>query len=250
MSHVLGASNMWHLPYTPFHPHDERQAREDMDHPGQQREPWEDELDAVGAVPMPELPATLTISTEQQFKAVSDPVRSRILGIIQTRPATAKEIAGRLGMAPGTVGHHLQVLEAAGLAQVVARRIVRGIVAKYYTRTARIFNFDFPSDVTGAEASCVHILRTACDELAETAAASGEADVIESAFPHARLSPERVEHYRQRLRALVDDFVNETADPAGAVYGLGVSMFRAPGYLQDQGELEAANIPEREPEDQ
>src|SRR5689334_17362152 len=92
-------------------------------------------------VEMPALPPTLVIRTIQQFKAISDPVRSRILKLIQYQPATAKQIAERFHIPHGTVGHHLQVLEAAGLAQVVARRLVRGIVAKYYSRTARIFVF-------------------------------------------------------------------------------------------------------------
>src|SRR5438874_4598400 len=96
---------------------------------------------------MPELPREFMISTEQQFKAIADPTRTRILGIIQNQPATAKQIADRLKVPPGTIGHHLQVLEEAGLAKVVARRLVRGIVAKYYTRTARIFAFDLPYEV-------------------------------------------------------------------------------------------------------
>src|SRR5436189_4403627 len=76
-------------------------------------------------VTMPELPPQLVINTLQQFKAISDPIRSRILGIIQNQPATARQIADRLGASPGAIGHHLHVLEAAGLAQVVARRIMR-----------------------------------------------------------------------------------------------------------------------------
>ena len=98
------------------------------------------ELDAIEVLPedvpvtMPELPPQLVINTLQQFKAISDPIRSRILGIIQNQPATARQIADRLGASPGAIGHHLHVLEAAGLAQVVARRIMRGIIANYYTR--------------------------------------------------------------------------------------------------------------------
>ena len=93
-------------------------------------------------VEMPRLPLVLTLKRPDQFKAFGDPVRTRILGIIQQRPATAKQIAVILDAPPGTIGHHLQVLEAAGLARVAARRLIRGIVAKYYTRTARVFNFD------------------------------------------------------------------------------------------------------------
>jgi len=102
-------------------------------------------------VEMPNLPNYLVVNTHQQFRAFGEPIRERILRIIQNSPATAKQIADNLKIPPGTVGHHLQVLEEAGLAKVVARRIVRGIVAKYYTRTARIFTFDFPSEDRGKQ---------------------------------------------------------------------------------------------------
>lgn len=100
-------------------------------------------------VSMPDLPSRLTISSEQQFKAISDMVRSRILGVIQHQPLTAKQIAQRLQATPGAIGHHLHVLEEAGLVKVVARRITRGIVASYYTRSARIYDYDLPPEVRG-----------------------------------------------------------------------------------------------------
>src|SRR5262245_15794970 len=120
-----------------------------------------------GEVPvtMPDLPFKRIINSEQQFKAISDPIRSRILGIIQNQPATAKQIASQLGATPGAIGHHLRVLEEAGLAQVVARRLIRGIVANYYTRTARIFTYDLPSEVVGGAAVALNIVTVARDEL-------------------------------------------------------------------------------------
>src|SRR5262249_33712180 len=121
-------------------------------------------------VTMPELPPRLVITTAEQFKAIADRTRSRILGIIQSQPATAKQIAERLGIAPGAAGHHLQVLEAAGLAQIVAKRQVRGTVAKYYTRTARIFAYDTSPEVTGGHSASVGIMTSALHELAETIA--------------------------------------------------------------------------------
>src|SRR5690348_6846829 len=121
-------------------------------------------------VTMPELPREFMISTEQQFKAISDPTRSRILGIIQNQPATAKQIADRLGASPGAIGHHLHVLETAGLAKIVARRLVRGIVANYYTRTARIFKYDLPREVTGDTSINLDIMARAYEELAEAEA--------------------------------------------------------------------------------
>src|SRR5579862_2582260 len=131
-------------------------------------------LDEDVPVTMPALPARRAITTIEQFKAVAEPTRSRILGIIQTQPATAKQIAVALKVAPGTVGHHLQVLEAAGLAQVVARRLVRGIVAKYYTRTARIFMYELPREVTGEYSGSLDIISHAREQLAEAYADYGE----------------------------------------------------------------------------
>jgi DNA-binding transcriptional ArsR family regulator len=186
-------------------------------------------------VVMPALPLRLSITTARQFQAFSDPLRSRILGIIQNQPATAKQIADQLGKPPSTVGHHLAVLEETGLAQVVARRLVRGIVAKYYTRTARIFNFELPPEVRGERPVSVDIMTHVRDELAEAIAEYGEEtdDAIGcSGFPHARIAPERARHYQERLDALMEEFIAEPFDPNGEVYGLGAALFVAPGYLQ------------------
>jgi DNA-binding transcriptional ArsR family regulator len=183
-------------------------------------------------VAMPELPLSLVIDTVQQFKAISDPMRSRILGIIQNQPATAKQIADRLGATPGAIGHHLHVLEAAGLAQVVARRLVRGIVANYYTRTARIFKYDLPREVTGDTSINLEIMTKALNELAEAEEYIEEDAYRTEGFPHIRLSPERAKFYSERLEALFDDILSETPDPNGKVYGIFVAMFMAPAYMQ------------------
>ena len=42
-------------------------------------------------------------------------------------------------MPKGTVGHHLKVLERAGLVRVVRTRRVRAVTEKYYGRVARLF---------------------------------------------------------------------------------------------------------------
>jgi DNA-binding transcriptional ArsR family regulator len=197
-----------------------------------------DDLDAIPVLPenvpvvMPELPPHLFITTAQQFKAVSDRTRSRILGIIQNQPATAKQIADRLGATPGAIGHHLHVLEAVGLAKVVARRLVRGIVANYYTRTARIFNYNLPHEVAGSASLSLEIMTKARDELAEALTTIEDDPLQTDGFPHIRLSPERAQVYSERLQALIEDVLHETPDPDGEVYGILVAMFKAPAYMQ------------------
>jgi len=197
-----------------------------------------DDLEAIPVLPedvpvvMPELPTRLYITTAQQLKAFSDPTRSRILGIIQNQPATAKQIADRLGATPGAIGHHLHVLEATGLAKVVARRLVRGIVANYYTRTARIFNYNLPHEVAGSASLSLEIMTKARDELVEALATIENDPFQTDGFPHIRLSPERAQVYFERLQALIEDVLHETPDPNGEVYGILVAMFKAPAYMQ------------------
>ncbi|HLZ23455.1 MAG TPA: winged helix-turn-helix domain-containing protein [Ktedonobacterales bacterium] len=190
---------------------------------------------------MPDLPPILHVSTARQFKAIADPTRSKILGIIQTRPATAKQIADRLNEAPGTIGHHLQVLEKAGLAQIVARRIVHGIVAKYYTRTARIFQFAFSPEITGHTLLSPDILDVAHQESIEATSAYGDDAICNAAFPHVRISVARAEAYQKRLEDLLDDLLAEPVDPNGRVYGIAFDMFLAPPYLQDSSSAPAAS---------
>lgn len=183
-------------------------------------------------VEMPELPREAPITTLKQFKAISDPLRTRILGVIQHQPATAKQIADRLGASPGAIGHHLKVLEDAGLAQVVAKRVTRGIIAKYYTRTARIFMFDLPKELGGGKRSGVDIFSTAQREFMLALEESDGEDVAMLGFPHARLSTEKLEHYAQRIRAISDDLLAEPPDPNGVVVGFFHAFFLSPEYMQ------------------
>ena len=185
-------------------------------------------------VEMPDLPPRLVIDNVKQFKAISDPTRLRILGIIQNQPATAKQIADRLGATPGAIGHHLHVLEVTGLAKVVARRLTRGIVANYYTRTARLFDFCFAREIAG-ESFGLDIFTNVRNELAESIESGGEDALLYDGFPRIRLSPERAQAYSERLEALVDDILHEKPDPDGKVYGIFVAMFVAPPYLQASG---------------
>lgn len=181
-------------------------------------------------ITMPELPIRLTINTMEKFKAISDPVRMRILRIILHQPATAKQLADRLEASPGAIGHHLHVLEAAGLAQVVALRVTRGIIARYYTRTARVFMYDMPQELTEHGSVSIDFLTDARDELADATLNYKEDTTLCGGFPHARISRTKAEAYAARLRELTDDFLQEPSDPEGEVYGLSFALFKAPSW--------------------
>jgi DNA-binding transcriptional ArsR family regulator len=186
---------------------------------------------------MPDLPARLPITTMEQMKAIADPTRDRMLGIIQQQPATAKQIADKLKMAPGTINHHLQVLEAAGLAKIVARRLIRGIVAKYYTRTARIFEYSFAPEIVSEESIDLQMLTRARNEYTESLAAGEDyLSTARTSSPRARLSPERIRAFDERLKALINEFIQEPYDPRGEVYTLFTAFFKSPPYIQTMPE--------------
>jgi DNA-binding transcriptional ArsR family regulator len=188
-------------------------------------------LPAEVPVVMPEIPAQLLITASAQFKAAGDPLRSRVLAALQNGPATAKQLATRLGVTPGALGHHLHVLESAGLIQVVARRLVRGIVAKYYARTARLFLYDSGLRGEGEPNVSVRLISQARDELVEVVSAAAEG-VQSVAFPHVRLTETRAIYYQERLTALLDEVLAEPPDPAGHLYGVCLALFKAPPSLQ------------------
>jgi hypothetical protein len=81
----------------------------------------------------------------------------------------------------------------------------------------------------------LEIMTQARDELAEALVTIEEDPLRTDSFPHIRLSPERARIYYERLRALVDEILQDTPDPDGDVYGIFVSMFKAPAYLQNLG---------------
>lgn len=184
----------------------------------------------------------LIITTAQQWKAYNDPLRKRLLDIIQQQPATAKQLADYLGASPGAIGHHLHVMEDAGLVQIVARRLIRGIVAKYYARTARIFDFDLPSEIAGQTSADLAILTRTRDELVEALINPEEDPYRRASLRRARLNAERIQYYQERLQTLAADFLQEPADPDGQVYDLSVALFRAPSYLQNLSLLASSEI--------
>jgi len=172
-------------------------------------------------VTMPDLPARLTIANEQQFKAISDMVRGRILGVIQHQPLTAKQIAQRLKATPGAIGHHLHVLEEAGLVKVVARRLMRGIVASYYTRSARIYDYDLPPEVSGVLSNTLDVYARAQAEFLDSIVSYEDDEIARrNAFPHVRLSREKALEFQRRFLALIDELIEEQPDPNGEVYGV------------------------------
>jgi DNA-binding transcriptional ArsR family regulator len=183
-------------------------------------------------VELPDLPEMVIIDTPERMKALGDQVRVEITHIIQFQPATAKQIAEKLGLSPGAVGHHLHVLERAGLVQIVALRLVRGTVAKYYARTGKMYGFPAVEASAPEDMPTLRMITSARDEVHAAVQQGDPADWCSGWFPHARLSEERMIYYTERLDTLVQEFLHEPPDPHGKVQGLSIVLFTAPPAMQ------------------
>ena len=151
---------------------------------------------------------TLVVSEPEQLRALADDLRAKIVALLRERAWSTQELSRELDVPKGTVGHHLKVLEQAGLIHVVRTRQVRAVTEKFYGRVAKLFLFEGedPADVRAVGAT---VLRQAAYEL-ERAPENANWGLV-----RANLSTDDIERFERRLDRLVDDF--SAADTRGGV---------------------------------
>ena len=151
---------------------------------------------------------TLVVSEPGQLRAMSNPLRSRLIQLLRDRARSTQEISEELSIPKGTVGHHLKVLEAAGLIRVVRTRKVRAVTEKFYGRTARLFLFQTEDPADGRAISAVTLRQAASEvELAPVVTGFG--------LVRARLTKKDLERFERRTKKLMDDF--RAADRTGGI---------------------------------
>ncbi len=176
-------------------------------------------------LPQPDYEAVdvLVVREPEQLRALGDDLRAKIVVLLRERAASTTELAHRLGLPKGTVGHHVKVLEKAGLIRVVRTRKVRAVTEHYYGRTARLFLFKSSDDAGGAGVRDVAAasLRTVAEEMLP----SVDDDRTTFAVLRGRLTDADARRFMRRLEKLNDDF--RAADNAeGEPYGIAVALFR------------------------
>jgi DNA-binding transcriptional ArsR family regulator len=77
------------------------------------------------------------IDDPRYVKAMSHPLRVRILALLDERPASPVELSGWLGSTLGTTAYHVRTLERLGLIELVAESRVRGAVEHHYRARER-----------------------------------------------------------------------------------------------------------------
>jgi DNA-binding transcriptional ArsR family regulator len=183
----------------------------------------------IDRTPDYELDDVLVVEQPDKLRALAEPTRATIVTLLGQRAASTTELAQVLQAPKGTVGHHLKVLEKAGLVRVVRTRQVRALTEKYYGRVARLFVLKtpdaVPDDLRGGTIRAL-MLRQAADE----SLASDSAEKDTSAFVHVRISPRDVTRFQRRLNRLVADF-HHAADPEGELHALALALFPSAAVL-------------------
>jgi len=146
-----------------------------------------------------EAPDTLVVSEPGQLRALADDVRTAVIALLRERAFSIQQLSEKLGIPKGTVGHHVKVLEAAGLIHVVRTRKVRAVTEKFYGRTARLFLFH-TEDPADARAIGSAVLRRAAHELELTPV------TVTFGFPKARLAEKEIQRLERRAKRLMSDF--------------------------------------------
>jgi DNA-binding transcriptional ArsR family regulator len=161
---------------------------------------------------------TMLVSEPEQLRALADDLRAQVIQLLRDRARSTQELSEELGVPKGTVGHHLKVLERAGLIRVVRTRQVRAVTEKFYGRTARLFVYQ-AEDPADERAIAATMLRQAAREVEQASDASGSAHV------KARLSAKDADRFERRLRRLVDE-IHAADVPGGEPFGLAVAFYR------------------------
>ena len=151
----------------------------------------------------------LVVDKPDQLRALADDLRATMIALLRDRARSTQELAEELELPKGTVGHHLKVLERAGLIHVVRTRQVRALTEKYYGRVAWLFIIH-SADVPEAARPMAAALRRAANELEMI---EGSPGVCVSGVARVRLTPADARRFERRLEKLVEDVF--AADTSG-----------------------------------
>ncbi|TCC64214.1 ArsR family transcriptional regulator [Kribbella pittospori] len=172
-------------------------------------------------VPDYELEDTIELTTAEQVRAISDPLRTTILGLLHERAATVTELATAVKRPKSTVAHHVKVLADAGILKVVRTRRVRAIEERFYGRAARMFYVGLGRRVDGVELPPDFNDFEVAAEESRTAYDAGQ---LRSFIRHARIPEERAAEFWRGVDRLIHSF-DELPRSGDTTYGFTVGLY-------------------------
>jgi DNA-binding transcriptional ArsR family regulator len=137
---------------------------------------------------LPAKPVT-DITDPRYVKALSHPLRVRILALLQERTASPRELAEWLDATLGTVSYHVRTLHDFGLIELVKTTQVRGAIAHHYKATIRptVDDAAWASAPPIAKQAAVGATLQTVDDYARASAAAGGFDRGEAHLSRSNL---------------------------------------------------------------
>ncbi|MGW0227415.1 ArsR/SmtB family transcription factor [Actinopolymorpha singaporensis] len=169
----------------------------------------------------------LELTTAEQVRAISDPLRTTLLGLLHERAATVTELAAAVKRPKSTVAHHVNLLTRAGLMRVVRTRRVRAIEERYYGRTARMFYIGLGRHSPDGD-KLPHDFND-FDVAAKESAAAYEDGRMRAFLRHARIPEERAAEFWRRVDQVIHEF-DQLPRSGDTVYGFAVGLYPMPDY--------------------
>ncbi|APU22554.1 ArsR/SmtB family transcription factor [Actinoalloteichus sp. GBA129-24] len=168
------------------------------DHDDDRRRPRSRATDEPGA---PNADRRRRKATPEEVKALSHPLRLRILRLCGHRELTNKELADRLDRDPGTVLYHVRQLVAAGLlTPAPVRTGTSGALEKPYTYDGAVWWLEGPLSGTDAVGAPIEAFQE------ELRAAGPESLRAYERFA-LHLSPEEVDELDARIHAVLHEYI-------------------------------------------
>ena len=155
----------------------------------------------------------LVADTPAQVRALSHPLRHRLLRALPTEGATISQLSRLAKTNKGNVSHHLRVLLDAGLVTRGPTRTVRGGTEQYWLPVAR--RLHFPAGDGGASTHAM--LHAIAEEMP-----ADEAHLFNNR--RVRMTAEQAQHLSEHLDRLVNDLPE--APPGSPSYSVIVSVYR------------------------
>ena len=154
-------------------------------------------------VPDYELDEMVVVTAPEQLRALADPLRSTLLGLLHERAATVTEMAQAVDRPKSTVAYHVNLLHDARLLRVVRTRRVRAIEERYYGRVARTI---YVGPLSRSEDKQVVASMNGLAEAAAEAAPAHAADDLRCLLVHARIPVEEVRRFWAEVQEVARKF--------------------------------------------
>lgn len=150
------------------------------------------------------------VSEPAQLKVFTDPLRIRVLNVLEQREATNQQVADSLGEPTAKVLYHVRFLTEAGLIRLVRTEVKGGNVEKYYRAIALAYvltpaRAGMPEFELGATSAVLEAVR---HEAVASLAKWPEQESLVQRRP-GYLDPARLEEFRERLESLLEEYWKE-----------------------------------------